>query len=791
MTSKRPHTFLLALILLGAFMSRTAFGDSCDKPPAPRYKPGQVDHYPHGADVISCSRPAPGKEAWHIEYPSVDRRRTDYPAITFNAGDTLTLSASGCVQTGGHRSTWKRYVNPDNGKGHLDTQYYGTVLIPGVTGDTVDQTIQHWIGPPFTVPRAGHLVLGYVDDGGLGDNGYHNHDNGANNQCVNQSKVTVNILIDHNPRPVPSCPQWLSFVNTPVAPDQPELARVASLLRAQAEVPLGLPITADVGQAAITHFQVFQDGSPGKTSTPSNRPLNSAELHSDGCVYVAVTPIAAPIWYPVDLYFDSSPQSAWQARPWDVAIGNRSFSTLKEWNHDLSRWLPTFVPGYCVGAGSSWRWTAPRWIKMCAPPRLPPSAWTAANMAGFPVAEGLDTEVKHSGAMCNWIIKQPPSRSDGCIHFNSQEWVGVNTSNSTFVKGVWRFLTAEGTVTNSFLSGGDFSGDHSGMPDGHFVGVHTDVLAHNDAVDNCPDLANKISGGDLLNATGGEHCVDWEVNLLPDPSFRHLLAANESKLNDRSGGDCQSQHAEYREGNQHDVGSSKPNAFSAGLGVEGEQWYYPLGFRPEPGDRAVVRGVWIVDCGHPDWHTELHPASLLESSYLQTSDYASALGATWNRPLRLTDNWRSITGGVPAVVTKVIVSPVFAESKLEIDVWPPARPCAGARLMTAREDVHQNVAWSGITIASETPLPADGNPNHLHVTFSRNGSLTLRFGGDGDVQNPDQHLTFFTAYMAWWAVDAKTCHPPGGPGTGSVNRPPVPRQLPVRVRSTRNEVPRS
>ena len=741
MSRRLPIVVFFALALPCGLLSRTAFGDSCDKPPAPRYKPGQAAHYPHGADVISCSKPAPGKEAWHIEYPSVDRRRTDYPAIAFKAGDTLTLGASGCVQTGGHGATWKRYVNPDNGSGHLDSQYYGTVLIPGVTGANVDQSIKHWIGPPFTVPNAGHLVLGYVDDGGLGDNGYNDHDNGTNNQCVNQSKVTVDILIDHNPRPDLSCPQWNSFVNTPAAPDQPELARVASLLRAQAEVPLGIPVTADVGQAAITHFQVFQDGSPGAASARSNRPLNSAELHTDGCVYVAVTPVAAPIWYPVDLAFDASPQSGWQARPWDAAIGNRSFSTLEAWNRDVTHWLPTFAPGNCAGAGSSWRWTAPRWIKMCAPPRLPPSAWTAANMAGFPVAETVGAEVKQSGAICKWQIKEKPSL-DGCGHFDSPEWTGAQGR---------RFLTAEGTVTNSFLSGGDYSGDHSGMPNGHFVGVHTDVMAHNDAVDNCPDLAT---------ASSGEHCADWEVNLLPDPSFRHLLAADESKLNDRNGGDCQSKHSDrYRKGNQSsDVGGA--------LGVEGEQWYYPLGFRPEPGDRAVVRGLWIVDCGHPDWHTELHPASLVQSSYLQTRDYAPALGVTWNRPLRLTDNWRSITGGMPAVVTKVIVSPVFAESKVEIDIWPPARPCAAARLMTAREDAHQNAAWSGITIASETPLPADGNPNHLHVTFARKSPLTLRFGGDGDVQNPDQHLTFFTAYMAWWAVDARTCRPPGGPGTG-------------------------
>jgi hypothetical protein len=40
----------------------------------------------------------------------------------------------------------------------------------------------------------------------------------------------------------------------------------------------------------------------------------------------------------------------------------------------------------------------------------------------------------------------------------------------------------------------------------------------------------------------------------------------------------------------------------------------------------------------------------------------------------------------------------------------------------------------------------------------------LDFGGDGDVQNPDSHLTFFTAYMAWW-VDSAACAP-AGPGKG-------------------------
>ena len=76
----RPLVALTAgLALASVFFPRLAHADACSSPPPPRYLPGQVDHYPNGADVITCTEPAPGREAWHIEYPSVDRRSTDYP----------------------------------------------------------------------------------------------------------------------------------------------------------------------------------------------------------------------------------------------------------------------------------------------------------------------------------------------------------------------------------------------------------------------------------------------------------------------------------------------------------------------------------------------------------------------------------------------------------------------------------------------------------------------------------------------------------------------------------------
>jgi hypothetical protein len=462
-------------------------------------------------------------------------------------------------------------------------------------------------------------------------------------------------------------------------------------------------------------------------------------MHNDGCIYFAFTPTTAPLWYPADLAFDNTPQKNWQARPWDLPRAQIGFFDLEALNRDATKWLSTLLPGYCSGAGNSWRKSAPRWIDVCTPSRVPPGQWTPSNLTNFPLADQPDSEIAQSGAVCDWHMKHEPSISDGCVDFDMAEWNPVQNRN---------FLNAEGTVSNSFLSGGDYSGDHNGMPDGHYMGVHTDVMTHNEAVQNCPDLST---------ADQGQLCADWELNVVTDPNYRHLLARDESTLNDRDGGDCQSKHAsEYRKGNQViDLGGA--------LGVEGEQWYYPVGYRPEAGDRILARGQWIIDCGHPDWHAELHPASLLASSYLQYSDFAPMLGSTWNRPLRLTSNWRALTGGVPAVVTKIVASPVFAEGSLEVDVWPPARPSACARLVIAREDETPDPRWSGVQF-TENLLPADGNPNHLHLTITR-APFNLDFGGDGDVQNPDSHLTFFTAYMAWWAADSAACEP-GGSGKG-------------------------
>ena len=42
----------------------------------------------------------------------------------------------------------------------------------------------------------------------------------------------------------------------------------------------------------------------------------------------------------------------------------------------------------------------------------------------------------------------------------------------------------------------------------------------------------------------------------------------------------------------------------ASLGLES-------GYIPHEGDRIAMRGRWIIDCGHNDFHAELHPITFM------------------------------------------------------------------------------------------------------------------------------------------------------------------------------------
>lgn len=123
-----------------------------------------------------------------ITEPVVTQRETTYN-FSFLPGDHVTVSGGGCVQTGGHGRTWKRYVDPASD----NDLYHGLITIPGATGEL--ERLLNVVGRQYVVGgRGGSLKLGYEDDG-YSDNSYSAHDNGTGNQCLNSVNAFVRIVV--------------------------------------------------------------------------------------------------------------------------------------------------------------------------------------------------------------------------------------------------------------------------------------------------------------------------------------------------------------------------------------------------------------------------------------------------------------------------------------------------------------------------------------------------------------------------------------------------------------------
>jgi hypothetical protein len=126
-----------------------------------------------------------------ITEPIVNQSQATY-FLTFRPGDHVFVAAGGCVQTGGHGKTWKRYVDPASD----NDLYHGLITIPGATG-SLDRLV-NVVGRSYVVASGGggNLILGYQDDG-YSDNGYYarNDDNGTGNQCLGLGNAFVRIFI--------------------------------------------------------------------------------------------------------------------------------------------------------------------------------------------------------------------------------------------------------------------------------------------------------------------------------------------------------------------------------------------------------------------------------------------------------------------------------------------------------------------------------------------------------------------------------------------------------------------
>ncbi len=148
-------------------------------------------------ETVTPTISADGKtQVWVINEPEVGIAVENYgfkphPNIKFQPGDSVTIEAGGCVQTGGSGKTWKSYVKPLGP--NSDKYYSGTIWIPGAIGGQapnvtrIKDALGTWGIPATAAPANLYLLLGYLDDD-YSDNGYYSHDDGTDDQCKNSDE---------------------------------------------------------------------------------------------------------------------------------------------------------------------------------------------------------------------------------------------------------------------------------------------------------------------------------------------------------------------------------------------------------------------------------------------------------------------------------------------------------------------------------------------------------------------------------------------------------------------------
>jgi hypothetical protein len=276
----------------------------------------------------------------------------------------------------------------------------------------------------------------------------------------------------------------------------------------------------------------------------------------------------------------------------------------------------------------------------------------------------------------------------------------------------WLSSTIEGIVTNSCLAGRDVAFTHRERVGGYWLGKIE------------PPYHEDCGTFEANNA----FCNDWEVFVKPYSPYGFLLARDETE--EISSIDITTKpptiiHHKIKQGNFNEE-------YNGTLEGELEQWLVPVGYRPEPGDHILMTGRWIIDCGHDDWHTELHPYELIVSSHTEASNKQEAINKV-------------------EVAASVVVTGAWAGGTLEFDIWPPARPLPNTILHWEREQ-DPNVVQE---LTVEEKLQPENNPNHIHVKVTSTAPWSpMPMGNSNDIYyNTTRRLA--TTYRLWWCETVK------------------------------------
>lgn len=146
---------------------------------------------PGGEVVRQLSPPGVQPRVYLIAMPNVRQHKTEYRSITFTPGDSVKITAGGCVNPGVAISfppipPSRRYVDPIDKNGNPVKGLYGLINIPGAINGL--QPIKNYNNKTIQIPKSGvnpaslYLSLGY-EDSNYGDNTYMPMDPGEKGQC--------------------------------------------------------------------------------------------------------------------------------------------------------------------------------------------------------------------------------------------------------------------------------------------------------------------------------------------------------------------------------------------------------------------------------------------------------------------------------------------------------------------------------------------------------------------------------------------------------------------------------
>lgn len=191
------------------------------------------------------------------------------------------------------------------------------------------------------------------------------------------------------------------------------------------------------------------------------------------------------------------------------------------------------------------------------------------------------------------------------------------------------FNTSSGNWSSQVVGGSTFDGSNSHPFE--WVSILNPTVEQDDEVGVAGfAVAVELSQHDLpFTHPFGD---DFEFAIVPDAAYTNLLApSNRPPANSNTDSQVSEAFGQVRS-----LGLPSVGAFA----MEVEAGMVPVPYRAVLGDRVAVYGRWIVDAGHNDFHSEIHPPLLLaraevvnaQGAQVYPDGSAITLMQLWGRP---------------------------------------------------------------------------------------------------------------------------------------------------------------